>query len=230
MAAHMDRIKLVVVGDSGVGKSSLINGIVKQVPHYHPHSTIGCSVEVLEFSYTGHQGHHRDVFLEFWEVGGAQGHRDSRSIFYSNPNGLILVHDLNNRKSFLNLKKWLQEVMNSGRQELTGVSVRGSKEKYDYNLTSVTNVGTIPILVVGTKGDQTQSEQTNNRSAFHIGLAEDSDIFFCEMNSFIQGQLTPTSNKWNILNSFFEKVIENRFYPGGRNLTQESDYWRGRKR
>jgi len=230
MAAHMDRLKLVVVGDSGVGKSSFINGIVNQVPLNHPSSTIGCSVEVLEYAYTGHHGHRRDVFLEFWEVGGARGHRDSRSIFYTNPNGLILVHDLTNRKSFLNLKKWVEEAMSAGKEELTGVSVRGSKEKYDYNLASVTNVGSVPILVVGTKEDQGHSVQTNNRSAFHIGLADDSDIFFCEINSCMQTQLVSTSAKWNTLNSFFEKVIETRFYPGGRNLTQDSDYWRGRKR
>ena len=64
----MDRIKLVVVGDSGVGKSSFINGIINQTPHYHPHSTIGCTTEVLAYSYSGRHGHQRDVFLEFWEV------------------------------------------------------------------------------------------------------------------------------------------------------------------
>lgn len=34
--------------------------------------------------------------------------------------GLIVVHDLANRKSFLNLQKWVTEVLNAGRQELTG--------------------------------------------------------------------------------------------------------------
>ena len=163
-------------------------------------------------------------------MGGARGHRDSRSIFYHNPNGLVLVHDLSNRKSFLNLKKWLQEVMNSGKEELTGVSVRGNIEKHDYNNKSTSMNGSIPILVIGTKEDQGLNDTSNNRSAFHIGLTEESDVFFCEMNSLSASQLTSNSNKWNILNSFFEKVVENRFYPGGRNLTMESDYWRGRKR
>ena len=231
MAAHMDRLKLVVVGDSGVGKSSFISGIVNQSPLNHPSSTIGCSVEVLEYSYTGHHGQHREVFLEFWEIGGAQGHRDSRSIFYTNPNGLILVHDLTNRKSFLNLKKWVEEATSGGKEELTGVSIRGSKEKYDYNIASAaTNVRSIPILVVGTKEDQGQRVQTNNRSAFHIGLADDSDVFFCEINSSLQSQLASSSPKWNVLNSFFQKVVTNRFYPSGKSSVQESDNWRGRKR
>lgn len=239
MAAHMDRLKLVVVGDSGVGKSSFIQGIVNQEPHHYPHSTIGCSVEVLEYAYTGHHGHRRNVFLEFWEVGGARGHRDSRNVFYANPNGLVLVHDLTNRKSFHNLKKWVEEVWGEDRQELTGVSVRG-KEKYhnDYALTSaVTNtVGrSVPVLVVGTRdggqGHNGGEHSNNNRSAFHIGLTEESDIFFCDMNSLVQTELVSTSSKWTTLNSFFEKVVEKRFYPGGRNLTQDSEYWRGgRKR
>jgi len=225
----MDHIKLVVVGDSGVGKSSFVNGIINQAPIPHPHSTIGCNVEVLSYPYSTRHSPDRDVFLEFWEVGGAQGHRHSRSIFYSNLNALILVHDLSNRKSFLNLKKWLREVMNSGKQELTGVSIRGPKEINDFHLTS--NPGSIPILVVGTKEDEGLDEQSNNRSAFHIGLTEDCDVFFLEINTMAPSQLLATSNKWNVLNSFFEKAIENRFCLERKNVNQEyGDHWRGRKR
>ena len=65
----------------------------------------------------------REVFLEFWDVGGSTGTRNSRSIFYSNADGLIVVHDLSNRKSFLNLQDWVQEALNSARQEFTGITV-----------------------------------------------------------------------------------------------------------
>ncbi|XP_057306282.1 rab-like protein 3 [Hydractinia symbiolongicarpus] len=229
MAAHMDRIKLLVVGDPGVGKSAFVNGIVSQAPSPNPSSTIGCNVEVLAFSYTGRQGHQRDVFLEFWEVGGSSGQRNSRNIFYSNANGLILVHDLSNRKSFLNLTKWLREVLNSGRQELTGISVTGRDKSSDESVSHTHNTGSIPVLVLGTKEDQS-GDVTSNRSARYIGLTEESDVFFCDMNCLQQSQLLPTSSKWNTINTFLEKVIETRFYPSGRNLTQESEFWRGRKK
>jgi len=228
MPTHMDHIKLVVVGDSGVGKSSFIKGIINQAPVPYLHSTIGCNVEILAYPYSVRHNSDRDIFLEFWEVGVAQGHRHSRSIFYNNLSALILVHDLSNRKSFLNLKKWLKEVMNSGKQELTGVSVRGSKDIHDFHLSS--NTGSIPILVVGTK-DEGLIEQNINRSALHIGLSEDSDIFFLEIDTLAPNHLLASSSKWNVLNTFFDKVIGNKFCVEKKNIPLEyGDHWRGRKR
>ena len=50
-------------------------------------------------------------FAELWDVGGGHSHRNSRHVFYSNFHGIILVHDLANRKSQQNLEKWLREVI-----------------------------------------------------------------------------------------------------------------------
>lgn len=121
----MDRFKLLVVGDCGVGKTSFVHGVVHQSPVLNPSSTIGCNVEVLAYN-SGSSGRDRDVFLEFWDVGGSSGHRNSRSIFYAGIDGLIVVHDLSNRKSFLNLQKWVREAFNPTRQEFTGITVSAS--------------------------------------------------------------------------------------------------------
>ncbi|XP_065649606.1 rab-like protein 3 isoform X2 [Hydra vulgaris] len=227
MAAHMDRIKLLVLGDSGVGKSTFVNSLVSQSPCYNCSSTIGASIEVLPYTYSGQHGHSRDVFLEFWDVGGSSGNKHSRGIFYSNVNGLILVHDLSNRKSFTNLQFWLKEVLNAGRQEMTGVSISGAKERNSTHFEE--NIIRFPILVLGLKEGQTSQDQSYKTTS-HIGLTDDTEVFFVDMNCFQESQLLTTSNKWNALSSYFEKVIENRFYPSGRNFTQENEYWRGRKK
>ena len=54
----------------------------------------------------------RTFFVELWDVGGWSAHQNSRSIFYNGADGVILVHDLTNRKSESNLRKWLSEVLN----------------------------------------------------------------------------------------------------------------------
>jgi len=228
MAAHMDRLKLLVVGDSGVGKSSVIHSIVNQEVLYNAACTIGCNAQVMQFTYCGQHGHDRDVFLEFWEIGGSASHQKSRSIFYGGINGLILVHDLSNRKSFLNLRKWLREVLNSGKQELTGVSVGGVKEKIDYNPSSEFS-GSLPILILGTKQDQTSGDQ-NQRNLNSIGLGDNTDVIFADYNSMDESQFASSHSNWNQLEAFFNRVIENRFYPSGRNLMQESEYWRSRRK
>ena len=42
---------------------------------------------------------------ELFDVGGSQAHRNSRHVFYNNVAGVVLVHDLSNRKSQRNLDK-----------------------------------------------------------------------------------------------------------------------------
>ena len=240
MAAHMDRFKLLVVGDCGVGKTSFVHGVVHQSPLQNPSSTIGCNVEVLAYSSSAGGRGDRDVFLEFWDVGGSSGHRNSRSIFYSGIDGLIVVHDLSNRKSFLNLQKWVREAFNSSRQEFTGITVsassantsnssinhdRGNDDYYGDDdggkgegpSRGFNSGSTTPVLVLGTKEDQCASNAMINeqsytkRHARHIGLTEDSDVVFCSMNCLQEGQLMMNSNKWQSLHAFFQKVIENRY-------------------
>ena len=60
------------------------------------------------------------MYIELWDIGGSTSHKNSRSIFYNNINGVILVHDLSNKKSYQNLRKWFSELLNSGKQEFTG--------------------------------------------------------------------------------------------------------------
>ena len=90
-----------MVGDTGVGKSSLIHSLLQsQSPP--PSYTIGAEASVLV---------HDDVYVEFVDVGGAAAYSSARTVFFSPPiHGLILVHDVNNANSYVNLVSWLAEV------------------------------------------------------------------------------------------------------------------------
>jgi len=223
MSAHMDRFKLLVVGDCGVGKSSFVHGVVHQTPLQYPSSTIGCNVEVLAYNYQPN-GRGREIFFEFWDVGGSSGTHNSRSIFYENIDGLIVVHDLSNRKSFLNLQEWVREAFNSGHQEFTGITVANSND--DDTTQRRSSGSSVPVLVLGTKEDQCNShvDQTSKRNARHIGLTEESDVTFCSMNCLQEGQLLNNSNKWQQLHAFFHSVIENRFNPCSNRRKNSQEY------
>ncbi|OWF47591.1 Anoctamin-4 [Mizuhopecten yessoensis] len=66
--------------------------------------------------------------------------------------GIILVHDLTNRKSHHNLRKWLQEVLNHDNPK--------DNNRYEYDPEQFAG-NQIPILVVGTKSDLAQSLREN---------------------------------------------------------------------
>ena len=111
-----------------MGKTSLVHLLCHNDVLVNPAYTIGCSVEVRLHDYTK-VASSPTYFIEFWDVGGTFGHEKGRSIFYNSVNGIfvcvvccriiiiimligiIAVHDLTNRKSHTNLRKWLSEAL-----------------------------------------------------------------------------------------------------------------------
>ena len=126
----------------------------------------------------------RTFFVELWDVGGWSAHQNSRNIFYNGADGVILVHDLTNRKSQSNLRNWLTEVLNKdGSNGLTSV-LRWQLipvciflyccfpySSSDFDPEHLAGASTIPLLVIGTKQDLAEEVRekrslTSGRSAF----------------------------------------------------------------
>ncbi|GBB97302.1 hypothetical protein RclHR1_02960015 [Rhizophagus clarus] len=105
-----DKIRIVVVGDPGVGKTSLVHILCHNEVLRHPSYTIGCTVDVKIHSHTRT---HKSYFVEFIDVGGSSKHKSSRNMFYHQINGIILAHDVSNRKSYYNLWNWISEIIES---------------------------------------------------------------------------------------------------------------------
>ncbi|KAJ9555938.1 hypothetical protein OSB04_010552 [Centaurea solstitialis] len=88
------QVRVLVVGDSGVGKTSLVNLIVKGTSTARPPQTIGCTVDVKHFTYGTPSSSSdsikgdkdREFFVELWDVSGHERYTDCRSIFYSQIN------------------------------------------------------------------------------------------------------------------------------------------------
>lgn len=93
--------KILVLGDSSTGKSSLISLICHSKVLTSSYWTIGCFIDVKL---------HDDCFLEFWEIGGSRNHKIARSFLYQEYHGIILVFDSTNKKSRSNLNEWLMEI------------------------------------------------------------------------------------------------------------------------
>lgn len=130
MTDNLDKtsVKILVLGDSGVGKSSLIHLICHSTVLNSVQCTIGCSIDVKL---------HDNYYLEFWDIGGSRGHKIARSFLYQDYHGIILVFDATNKKSRVNLDEWLNDVM---------------QNKNDKDLNTLLNVN-FPIITIATKKD-----------------------------------------------------------------------------
>ncbi|XP_044489187.1 small GTPase LIP1-like isoform X4 [Mangifera indica] len=116
------QVRVLVVGDSGVGKTSLVHLILNGSSVAWPPQTIGCTVGVKHITYgnTGGSSNsikgdsERDFFIELWDVSGHERYKDCRSLFYSQINGVIFVHDLSQRRTKTSLQKWAAEIAATG--------------------------------------------------------------------------------------------------------------------
>ncbi|VDO09870.1 unnamed protein product [Rodentolepis nana] len=59
-------------------------------------------------------------FVEYWDIGGSANHENTQQVFYDNVHGIILVHDLTNKKSEANLSKWLAAITAKGKLCVNG--------------------------------------------------------------------------------------------------------------
>ncbi|XP_030642892.1 rab-like protein 3 isoform X2 [Chanos chanos] len=169
--ASLDRVKVLVLGDSGVGKSSLVHLLCQNQVLGNPSWTVGCSVDVRVHDYKEGTPEEKTYYIELWDVGGSVGSASSvkstRAVFYNSVNGIILVHDLTNKKSSQNLYRWSLEALNKDSSP-TGVIVSNG----DYDREQFAE-NPVPLLLIGTKYDQIPENKRNEvltRTAF---LSED---------------------------------------------------------
>lgn len=73
-----------------MGKTSLTHLICQQQPISNPSWTIGCSVEVKLHEYKEGTPNQRRYFIELWDIGGSQNHKNTRSVFYNPTNGIYI--------------------------------------------------------------------------------------------------------------------------------------------
>lgn len=196
----------VLIVYTGVGKSSLVHQICHIQTISNPSWMIGCSAEMRVHKYQEGTPNQKTYFVELWDVGGSSSHRNTRSVFYNPTHGIILVHDLTNRKSEQNLQKWLAEVLNR-----EGNSKFKNHTFDDFDPEQFVGSTQIPILVIGTKVDLLEASraQAQRRSAT---IAEECGADEIAVDNTEVRSLAAGSSSAVKLSRFFDKVIERRHH------------------
>lgn len=103
---HYDYLyKIVLIGDSGVGKSSLLSRFTRNEFDLESKSTIG-----VEFATRSIQVDGKVIKAQVWDTAGQERYRAITSAYYRGAVGAILVYDLSKQKTFENVERWLLEV------------------------------------------------------------------------------------------------------------------------
>ncbi|OMJ73456.1 hypothetical protein SteCoe_27849 [Stentor coeruleus] len=97
-------LKIVFLGDSAVGKSSLINQLCYGEFQYNPNQTIGVESREKIYNYNG-----VNIRLRIFDSSGQPNFRSCLNQYYRNALAVIIVFDLNNYASFKSLSDWIAE-------------------------------------------------------------------------------------------------------------------------
>lgn len=97
--------KVVLVGDSGVGKTNLLSRFTRNEFNAESKSTIG-----VEFATRNVQIKGKTVRAQIWDTAGQERYRAITSVYYRGAVGALVVYDITKTLSFENLDKWLNEL------------------------------------------------------------------------------------------------------------------------
>ena len=97
--------KLLLIGDAGVGKSSILLRYTDNTFDEHLQSTIGVDFKVKIAVKDG-----KKIKLTIWDTAGQERFRTLTSAYYRGAQGIILTYDVTRRETFEALNVWLQEV------------------------------------------------------------------------------------------------------------------------
>ena len=99
--------KVVVIGDSGVGKTNIVSRFTDDIFDFDTKNTIGVEFRTRMTKYNDTQ-----VKLQIWDTAGQERYRAITTAYYRGAKGVLVVYDVTNEKSFSHLTRWLEEVDN----------------------------------------------------------------------------------------------------------------------
>jgi len=97
--------KIVLIGDSGVGKSNLLSRFTRNEFNLESKSTIG-----VEFATRSIKCDAKTVKSQIWDTAGQERYRAITSAYYRGAVGALLVYDIARASSFENVERWLNEL------------------------------------------------------------------------------------------------------------------------
>ncbi|KAI1725370.1 ras family domain-containing protein [Ditylenchus destructor] len=103
--SYLTTLKILIIGESGVGKSSLMLRFVDDLFDPEISATIGVDFRVRTINIDGNL-----VKLAIWDTAGQERFRTLTPSYYRGGQGVICVYDVGNRSSFDRLEHWIVEL------------------------------------------------------------------------------------------------------------------------
>lgn len=105
--------KLLLIGDSGVGKTCVLFRFSDDAFNSTFISTIGIDFKIRTIELDG-----KKIKLQIWDTAGQERFRTITTAYYRGAMGILLVYDITNEKSFDNIKTWIRNIKDHASEDV----------------------------------------------------------------------------------------------------------------
>ena len=113
--------KVVLVGDSSVGKTNIMSKYLKNEFHEDSKATVGVEFGSKQFTVEGHQ-----VKAQIWDTAGPERYKAITSAYYKGAKGAFVVYDITRKQSFESVDRWINDLRAAADKNLT-IIIIGNK-------------------------------------------------------------------------------------------------------
>jgi len=119
---EIPKYKIVLLGDSNVGKTSLIVRYCSGAFKSEYISTVGIDTQIKYIKYNN-----KKIGLEIWDTAGQERFKSLTRSCYQGADGIILMYDLTQKKTFSNIKIWYNNIRDSINIKKVAIIIVGNK-------------------------------------------------------------------------------------------------------
>ena len=110
--------KIVIVGDSGVGKSNLLARYTLNEFHQESKATVGVELQSKVYNIDG-----KVIKIQLWDTAGQERYKSITSAYFKGAKGAMIVYDITKQESFDAVERWYQQVKEFGDNDIVILQV-----------------------------------------------------------------------------------------------------------
>ena len=113
--------KMILIGDSGVGKTNILNRYVNDTFSETTKSTVGVELGTKVEEYNNNK-----IKVQIWDTAGQERYKSITKTYYKGAKGAFIVYDITNKDTFKNVDKWIQDLREFGEDD-AAILIVGNK-------------------------------------------------------------------------------------------------------
>ena len=119
-------VKVVIVGDSGVGKTNIMSKYLKNEFHEDSKATVGVEFGSKQFNIQGHQ-----VKAQIWDTAGQERYNAITSAYYKGAKGAFIVYDISRKNTFDSISRWVSDITATADKKITLILIGNKSDLED---------------------------------------------------------------------------------------------------